>query len=73
MSRRLRFPVLLLAGAIAVSAARPMAFDDLVALHRLSDPQPSPDGRQVAFVITDADEPENRANSDIWEIGRAHV
>jgi Tol biopolymer transport system component len=45
-----------------------MAFDDLVALHRLSDPQPSPDGRQVAFVITDADEPENRANSDIWII-----
>lgn len=68
MSRHLRFPVLLLAGVIAVSAGRPVTFDDLVSLHRLSDPQPSPDGRQVAFTLTVPDEPENRTDSDIWVI-----
>ncbi len=71
MSRRLQLPVLLLAGATALSAARPMTFDDLVALHRVSDPQPSPDGSRIAYVVTDANEPENRTDSDIWIVSAA--
>ncbi len=35
-------------------------------LHRVADPQISPDGSQVAFVVTDPLKAENRTNSDIW-------
>jgi len=48
------------------AGARPMTFADLAAFHRLSDPQPSPDGQWVAYVVTDVDMPENRNNSDLW-------
>jgi dipeptidyl aminopeptidase/acylaminoacyl peptidase len=48
------------------AGARPMTFDDLAAFHRVSDPQPSPDGRWLAYVVTDVDKPENRMNSDLW-------
>jgi dipeptidyl aminopeptidase/acylaminoacyl peptidase len=48
---------------------RPMTLDDLFKIHRVSDPQISPDGRSVAYVITDVDLPENRTNSDVWVIG----
>ena len=48
------------------AGARPITFDDLVAFHRVSDPQPSLDGRWLAYVVADVDKPENRSNSDIW-------
>ena len=43
-----------------------MEFDDLVRAQRLSDPQISPDGKSIAYVITKADKAENRTDSDIW-------
>ena len=43
-----------------------MEFDDLMRAQRLSDPQISPDGRSVAYVITRADKAENKTDSDIW-------
>ena len=48
------------------AGARPMTFADLAALHRVSDPQPSPDGQRVAYVVTGVDLTENRGNSDLW-------
>lgn len=48
------------------SGRRPITFDDFIALDAVSDPQVSPDGKWVAFVVTDYSLKENRANSDIW-------
>ena len=65
--KRLLASTAALAAFAAFSAgARPMTFDDLAALHRVSEPQPSPDGRWLAYVVTDVDKPENRSNSDLW-------
>ncbi|HKS36548.1 MAG TPA: S9 family peptidase, partial [Verrucomicrobiae bacterium] len=52
--------------AAAAEQRRPMEFDDLVRAQRLSDPQISPDGATVAYVVTRADKSENRTDSDIW-------
>src|SRR5205823_10793570 len=45
------------AGAQAAGAGAPFTVDDLVRLERITDPQLSPDGRQLAFVqrYTDMD------------------
>jgi dipeptidyl aminopeptidase/acylaminoacyl peptidase len=61
----------LLALPLVLHAARPMTFDDLMALRRLSDPQVSPDGRWVAFVQGQTDLSENRINTDIWVVPMA--
>ncbi|KAB2673715.1 MAG: S9 family peptidase [Verrucomicrobia bacterium] len=66
--RLILIPALLAAASLAASDRRPLAFDDLVAFHRVSDPQPSPDGQWIACVVTDVDKDENRANSDVWVV-----
>ncbi len=40
--------------------------DDLVRLERISDPQPSPDGRYVAYVLRETDMAANRGRTDLW-------
>ena len=58
---------LLLALASAVSLwARPMELEDMFRLHRVSDPQISPDGSLVAFTVTDPLKTDNYTNSDLW-------
>ena len=47
---------------------RPLAFDDFIKIKRVTDPQPSPDGSWIAFVVTAMDKEANRGNSDIWLI-----
>src|ERR1044071_5751120 len=54
------------ARTFAADRKRPLEFDDLVGARRLSDPQVSPDGSWVAYVVTKADKAENRTDSDIW-------
>ncbi len=48
------------------SGPRALTFDDLIGLDAVSDPRISPDGSQVAFVVTDYSLEENRGDSDIW-------
>jgi dipeptidyl aminopeptidase/acylaminoacyl peptidase len=48
-----------------------LTFEDLASLQRLSDPQPSPDGRWIACVVTTPDLAENRTDSDIWLVPAA--
>jgi dipeptidyl aminopeptidase/acylaminoacyl peptidase len=48
-----------------------LTFEDLASLQRLSDPQPSPDGRWIACVVTTPDLGENRTDSDIWLVPAA--
>ena len=45
---------------------KPLTFDDFIKIQRLTDPQPSPDGKWVAFVVTVIDKEANKSNSDIW-------
>lgn len=43
-----------------------MEIEDLFRLHRVSDPQISPDGRRVAYVVTDVVKAGNTTNADLW-------
>ncbi|MEV6981475.1 S9 family peptidase [Sphaerisporangium sp. NPDC051017] len=45
---------------------RPFQLDDLYAIHIPSDPQMSPDGRSVAFVVSVADAEKDHTRSTIW-------
>ena len=47
-------------------AARPFTLDDLLAMRRVSDPQISPDGRQVAYVLTTVEMEKNATVSTVW-------
>jgi len=44
----------------------PFTAEDLVRLKRLSDPQVSPDGRRVAFVLSETDMEANKRPTDLW-------
>jgi len=45
---------------------RPFRPEDALRLKAASDPDLSPDGRRVAFVVLDVDEQEDRPRSSIW-------
>lgn len=62
----LLFLGLVVATAGPLIAARPITFDDLTAFHRVSDPQPSPDGQWIVYGVADVEYAENRTNSDLW-------
>ena len=47
-------------------ARKPFTPDDLVRLARLSDPEVSPDGRYVAYVLRETDIDANRGRTDLW-------
>jgi dipeptidyl aminopeptidase/acylaminoacyl peptidase len=68
-----RFVVLLLlavgtlpSAARAETKKRPMKIDDLFRFKRVSDPQISPDGKTVAYVVGTVDLAGNRSTSNIW-------
>ena len=48
---------------------RPYTVDDLVAMQRIADPQPSPDGSRVAFLVKTMDLRANTGRTDIWIAG----
>src|SRR5262245_5531791 len=48
------------------AAKRPMKLDDLFAFKRVSDPQVSPDGSLVVYVVTTVDLPGNKTISNLW-------
>ncbi len=50
----------------AGEGTRPFAIDDLFQIERVSDPQLSPDGKTIAYVVTTTDKAKNSRNSDIW-------
>ena len=66
MLRTTLIAVLLLAGSIEAAPARhPFGWEDLFSMIRLSDPQPSPDGRWVLFSRTQFDIEKNQSNTDL--------
>ncbi|MBI4503230.1 MAG: S9 family peptidase [Gemmatimonadetes bacterium] len=50
-------------------ARRRMTFIDLLNVARLSGPELSPDGRQLVYILAEADWKANRRISHIWRIG----
>ena len=57
--------VFLTSTANAAQSLRSMTALDLVSMDRVSDPQPSPDGRRVAFVVSSLDVDADRRRTDI--------
>ena len=55
-----------LACSSALAAGRPMTVDDLLAVRAVSDPQVSPDGTRVAYVVAARDPATDKTNSDLW-------
>lgn len=71
-------PVAGLAGPAAGPAGRgepagtpthPFSVHDMLAMDRISDPQVSPDGKQIAFVVSRTDLENNRRRTDLWLVG----
>src|SRR3979411_2741347 len=69
-------PWLLVCTLIALGVAAPAAggdnapftVEDLVRLKRITDPQLSPDGRQVAFVQRETDLDANKGRTSLWRL-----
>ena len=55
-------------GGNVANAKRPITFDDLMKVQRISDPQVSPDGRWVAYVQGGVDFEANKVVNHIWLI-----
>jgi dipeptidyl aminopeptidase/acylaminoacyl peptidase len=60
--------LILLAGPAVVYAEgkRPMKIDDLFRFQRVSDPQISPDGKLVVYVVATVDLDANKSTSSLW-------
>ena len=56
----------LLAGAAVAAEPHRFTVQDLVTMKRVSDPQVSPDGRRVAFVMRETDLEADRGRTDLW-------
>ncbi|MCX8160049.1 MAG: S9 family peptidase [Candidatus Saccharicenans sp.] len=48
-----------------------LTFDDFIKIKRVTDPQPSPDGKNLALVITAMSLETNRGNSDVYLVSAA--
>jgi dipeptidyl aminopeptidase/acylaminoacyl peptidase len=48
------------------AAKHPITFDDLIKMHRIGEPQVSPDGKWVAYTVSTPDMDANRGASNIW-------
>src|SRR5580693_6256438 len=69
-SRRLLLLTLIPVALSAQTARRPFKLDDLARMKEVRDPQCSPDGKSVAYVMSQIDVKEDRpGNSHIWTIG----
>ncbi len=62
--------LLVLTFAVTAAAAdlRPLTPHDLMAMQQISDPQLSPDGEQVVFVVRSVDLEADRGRTDLWLI-----
>ncbi|HKZ00955.1 MAG TPA: hypothetical protein VJ180_01870 [Pyrinomonadaceae bacterium] len=73
MSKRLCRPLLLIVvSAIAVlaqTAPRPLKIDDIARFREVRDPQLSPDGQLIAYVVATVDTKDDKTSSHIWMVG----
>jgi len=55
--------------AKSLSETHPFSVHDMLAMKRLSDPQVSPDGKLVVFVLRETDLEANLGRTDLWVVG----
>src|SRR5262245_38174782 len=48
------------------TAKHPITFDDMIKMHRLAEPQISPDGKWIAYTLATPDMDGNRNASNVW-------
>lgn len=63
--------IALLAVGAAHAETHPFTIHDMLAMQRISDPQPSPDGSQVVFTLRTTDLEANRGKTDLWIVSTA--
>src|SRR4051794_20601929 len=72
MKRLLTSAVLVLLALVSLAPAqqttRRLTINDLLKVRRVSDPQVSPDGRMIAFGISDPDTAANKSNKQLYII-----
>ena len=66
LSKALILVVASAAALLAQPAKRPFKLDDLARLRDVRDPQCSPDGRWVAYVVSTIDVKEDKSGSHVW-------
>jgi len=72
---KIRYPLALLFAAasssilVAQPAKHPMTIDDVQRMAEVRDPQCSPDGQSVAYVVSRIDVKEDKSTSHIWMVG----
>src|SRR5208282_5502024 len=71
-TRLLAAAVAVLVSVVSASAQlaekRAITFQDLIALHRLSEPQLSPDAKWIAYTVSTPDLDANHSVRDIWVV-----
>ena len=55
--------------AAGLDQTHPFSIHDMLAMDRLSDPQVSPDGKLIVFVLRKTDIEENKGRTDLWLVG----
>lgn len=55
--------------AFAQPAKHPLRLDDIQKIRDVRDPRCSPDGREVAYVVSAIDVKEDKSGSQIWTVG----
>ncbi len=58
--------ILLAAASPLFAAGRAMTIDDLLAVKGVSDPQISPDGSAVVYVVSELDRATDKSNTSLW-------
>src|SRR5262249_7660168 len=58
--------LLTLPGVVFAEGKRPMKLDDLFKFKRVSDPQISPDGKWVVYVVGSVDLEGNKVSASLW-------
>jgi dipeptidyl aminopeptidase/acylaminoacyl peptidase len=58
--------LVLAAAPVAQEVRRPISLDDMARVQRVSDPQVSPDGRWVAYIVGSTDAAKDKRDSDVW-------
>ncbi len=59
-------PLAVLLCSSALAAPHAFTVHDLLAMQRISDPQVSPDGKRVVFVLRTTDLEDNKGRTDLW-------
>jgi dipeptidyl aminopeptidase/acylaminoacyl peptidase len=55
--------------AADLGQTHPFSIHDMLAMDRISDPQVSPDGKWIVFVLRKTDLEENKGLTDLWLVG----